>query len=722
MIEMTTPGEDLYVGGIFQEDKIASFSPDKAHLVILLKRGDLEDNVMHYEIRLFDTSTVMHESDGVMLLGRDTSTNLPALEQVRWADNDTLTFIGRGPEEGSTVFSMDIYSRMLKPLAQSDRNIYAYAFDGQKKVVAFLAQQWHHNALTREEQREGIIVKTQSLFGLLTGQYHFERDYFSDLYVRSLITGKETQIKPLGSVVAWQPFALSPDGMHLVVETYISHVIPSLWKQYLDPTLQSQFNAARQNNAQVFIGEYQLIDLRSLESRPLLNSPIPLGSHPDILWSPDSKSVAMAGILLPLDSSNQVPEEIRRRTKFVAEESVASGQITPISTEAVHLVEWQRGTDRLFARKGRWDAGSVDAGTAVMFSRANGEWVGNNTDARSNPDVPLSITLEQGMNEPPRIIALDTQTGRHHIVLDLNPQFKRLAFGKVEDLGPINDRGIPVNVGIYLPVRYVSGKKYPLIIQTHGWDPEQFWVDGPFTTASAAQAFAGQGFVVAQIAQDRNNKETLQNVQAEAANYDKLIDLLVRRGVVDESRIGIIGFSITALGVKYALTHSKYHLAAATIADPSDVGYFHYIASANSSPIDGSDSETINGGVPVGDGLKKWMTTGLDFGVEKTTTPLRLEVNGPESLLYTWETFTILQRLNRPVDLILIPDGDHVLVKPWNRLASQGGNVDWFRFWLQGYEDPDPKKADQYRRWQTLCDLQKAEHGNLPTECIGSRR
>jgi hypothetical protein len=40
------------------------------------------------------------------------------------------------------------------------------------------------------------------------------------------------------------------------------------------------------------------------------------------------------------------------------------------------------------------------------------------------------------------------------------------------------------------------------------------------------------------------------------------------------------------------------------------------------------------------------------------------------------------------------------------RLASQGGSVDWFRFWLKGEEDPDPAKAEQYKRWRGLRELQ----------------
>ena len=41
-------------------------------------------------------------------------------------------------------------------------------------------------------------------------------------------------------------------------------------------------------------------------------------------------------------------------------------------------------------------------------------------------------------------------------------------------------------------------------------------------------------------------------------------------------------------------------------------------------------------------------------------------------------------------------------------MASQGGSVDWMRFWLQDYEDPDPAKAEQYARWRKLREMQKA--------------
>jgi hypothetical protein len=44
--------------------------------------------------------------------------------------------------------------------------------------------------------------------------------------------------------------------------------------------------------------------------------------------------------------------------------------------------------------------------------------------------------------------------------------------------------------------------------------------------------------------------------------------------------------------------------------------------------------------------------------------------------------------------------------------------VDWFRFWLQGYKDPAAAKAEQYRRWEKLCDSVLRWHETLASFTI----
>ena len=94
---------------------------------------------------------------------------------------------------------------------------------------------------------------------------------------------------------------------------------------------------------------------------------------------------------------------------------------------------------------------------------------------------------------------------------------------------------------------------------------------------------------------------------------------------------------------------------------------------------------------------------------------------GPESAFADWEPYAALRYLKKPVDLIMLQRGSHVMTNPIQRLAAETSNVEWFRFWLQGYEDPAAEKGGQYRRWEKLCDLQVAQNPNQPAFCVRTK-
>ena len=71
--------------------------------------------------------------------------------------------------------------------------------------------------------------------------------------------------------------------------------------------------------------------------------------------------------------------------------------------------------------------------------------------------------------------------------------------------------------------------------------------------------------------------------------------------------------------------------------------------------------------------------------------------------------YTRLKELNKPVELIIYPDEGHIKSQPKHRYAIYQRNVDWFNFWLQDKEDPDPSKRDQYPRWHALRDQNKGK-------------
>jgi dipeptidyl aminopeptidase/acylaminoacyl peptidase len=251
--------------------------------------------------------------------------------------------------------------------------------------------------------------------------------------------------------------------------------------------------------------------------------------------------------------------------------------------------------------------------------------------------------------------------------------------------------------------------RYPLVIQTHAFSKDEFWINGPWNSAFAAQPLAAHGIVVLQVGgttekgADHGVWGTPGEAPRQMAKYEGAIDYLDGLGIIDRARVGIIGFSRTVYGVEYTLTHSRYHFSAATAADGFDGGYVQYLV----NPYAKTDYYTVNGGDPFGATLELWLKNSPSFTVDRLHTPIRLEAyRNLSSVIGSWEWYAKLVLLDRPVDLIYLPDGDHVLVKPWERLTSQQGNVDWFRFWLKDEVDSDPGKREQYERWRHMREQQ----------------
>ena len=174
-------------------------------------------------------------------------------------------------------------------------------------------------------------------------------------------------------------------------------------------------------------------------------------------------------------------------------------------------------------------------------------------------------------------------------------------------------------------------------------------------------------------------------------------------GLVDPKKIGIIGFSRTCFHVMEMITTGNLRLNAASITDGVMAGYPEYIM------FEWVDSEfdSMIGARPFGEGLQQWLKRSPGFNLDKVTAPLLVVAEGPPSVLGMWEPYAGLRYLHKPVELIMLNTDEHLLTNPAVRLASQDGSVDWFRFWLQDYENPDPAKAEQYARWRELRKLQE---------------
>jgi dipeptidyl aminopeptidase/acylaminoacyl peptidase len=309
------------------------------------------------------------------------------------------------------------------------------------------------------------------------------------------------------------------------------------------------------------------------------------------------------------------------------------------------------------------------------------------------------------MNTPPRLMAVDPSTQARHLVFDPNPGvMTSRRFAKETVLHWQTKAGAAWVGGIYWPVDYVPGKRYPLVIQTHGFDSTGFWPDGIFATGEAAQPLAGRGVVVVQMSSPPGDQwVTPREGPLFEEGAEGLIDHLDSAGVIDRTKVGMQGFSRTCYYTLYFLTHSSYRLAAATLTDGVDVSYMQHmifqVTRAGSGAI--QEDEKMIGGPPYGAGLALWRERAPGFNLDHVTAPVLLTALQSFSLLEEWEPYAGLLLQGKPTELWYIPDAEHILTKPWERLTSQQGAEDWFRFWLQGAER-DGAPAGQYARWRAM--------------------
>jgi hypothetical protein len=57
--------------------------------------------------------------------------------------------------------------------------------------------------------------------------------------------------------------------------------------------------------------------------------------------------------------------------------------------------------------------------------------------------------------------------------------------------------------------------------------------------------------------------------------------------------------------------------------------------------------------------------------------------------------------------MFIYPNELHEKNQPTHRYEIYERNLDWLKFWLKGDEDPNPDKAEQYKRWRELRKLQE---------------
>lgn len=347
------------------------------------------------------------------------------------------------------------------------------------------------------------------------------------------------------------------------------------------------------------------------------------------------------------------------------------------------------------------------------------------------------VCLRETAKQPRHVVAINTESGAMAVLADVNPEFKNLELGRVEQIEwplpsvvpgffPKSARGY-----VLYPPDFKPDRKYPVFIAPYR--PEGFQ-RGDVGDEHPLFVYAANDIIVIHSVYPNPLSETfgritdMEMLKLAFSRKDhfpflttlmgsttRALDLLARRGFVDLKRVGIGGISEASCNALYLL-FKEDRIAAASVAG----GYYGPALYYDTTLLARQQNpERTLWPAPFGAGLRWWKEIDVAEHVAEIKAPILFNISDSEF----YENTFLLRRLedaHKPFDAYIFPQEYHEKWQPAHRAAVYQRNLDWFRFWLQGHEDRDPQKVDQYRRWESLCDLQKASNLNHPTFCVST--
>ena len=172
---------------------------------------------------------------------------------------------------------------------------------------------------------------------------------------------------------------------------------------------------------------------------------------------------------------------------------------------------------------------------------------------------------------------------------------------------------------------------------------------------------------------------------------------LGQRKLVDPNRVGIAGFSHSSGVALWAVRHST-NFKAATIGTGQISPHYFWTNAVPDRGFEAMLKDYWSIGDPDADPAR-WRLASAVHNVEAINTPILMQLPDAEAA-WTAELHTKLKRAGKPAEMVVYPDELHNKYQLRHKRAVYERNLDWFRFWLTGEEDPAPGKSKQYNRWR----------------------
>ncbi|HWY51270.1 MAG TPA: S9 family peptidase [Chthoniobacterales bacterium] len=493
--------------------------------------------------------------------------------------------------------------------------------------------------LTSGRFDEGNVVWSKDGAQIYFVSLHIDEPYYeqpkSELYSISTSGGNATKLNTIEMDLG--PFSLSADGKQLafvasVTQPVNSYTQPDLW--IVDLTT----NAKPRNLTEKFdfdIGDGPFGD----------NAPPRAGGRSVPVWAPDGRSL--------------VEVYGKQGKAILASFDATTGAVSDLVNGNQAVSQFRASND----------------GSKIVYAASTPTRVGD-----------LFVLDRESANAQPRQLT------------DVNKElFSKLNLTEPEEISYKSFDGKMIQAWVQKPPDFNPAKKYPLILNIHGGPHAAYG----YIFEHEFQWMAAKGYVVlfpnprgsTTYGQDFGNVIQYHYPGDDFKDLMAGVDEVVRRGYIDEKKLGVTGGSGGGLLTNWVVGHTTRFAAAVAQRDIASWAHWWYAADFTlfqpawfkGPPFD--QEEDFKARSPIT--YIKDVKTPMMFILGEADYRTPPSAGGEEM-------FRALKFRKIPTVMVRFPDESHELSrsgKPWHRVERLQNIVGWFDHWLLGTSKPEYEVA-----------------------------
>ncbi len=412
-------------------------------------------------------------------------------------------------------------------------------------------------------------------------------------------------------------------------------------------------------------------------------------SESPLSFSPDSKTIAFSA------SDDMTRYTMKNRRAYVRDVTAKGQAFRKIGdydgdvsvdfwgadSRTIYFNEGMKATQQLFAMDvatGKCTPVTAVQGVVTVSVDADTKRVMVNYNDPGNPGALYTVASVDAVKD----------RGSWTQLTDPNPWVRQtLSLGEESEFTWTSKDGKKVGGVLLKPVGYQPGKKYPLIVAIHGGPAAADLLS--FNGGYGAQVYAGKGWMVLMpnYRGSTNYGEAHKNGIVGnyfAPGYNDImtgVDQLIKDGMVDSTKMGVLGWSAGGHWSNWILTHTNRFKAIS-----SGAGTTNWISMYAQSDVQRNRQYYLGDKLPYDDFDAYWRQSPIQY-IRNAKTPTMIHVvegdprvPSPQSV----ELHMGLKRVGVPTELFMYPGASHGIPDARNRLVKSTAEMAWMDYYVLG--------------------------------------